>query len=236
MKNAMKNAIKNAMKIVLCFVVALSGFIASASAQADTVYIRDIIYVPLRGGQSNEYRILHQGIRSGTVLERLEENDETGFSRVITPDGLEGWIQSQYLVTEPIARDRLANLQSQLETLQTDYQAALDNLEIESEAAKTAAIEIQRLDAQRVELNTELSRITELAANVIQIDQQNDSLLTDVNELNQQIDDLVVMNANLKDTATQTWFMIGGGTVFFGLLLGFVISRQLHARRDSGWS
>ena len=163
----MKNALTNAMKIVLCFVVALSGFIASASAQADTVYIRDIIYVPLRGGQSNEYRILHQGIRSGTVLERLEENDETGFSRVITPDGLEGWIQSQYLVTEPIARDRLANLQSQLETLQTDYQAALDNLEIESEAAKTAAIEIQRLDAQRVELNTELSRITELAANFL---------------------------------------------------------------------
>ena len=50
---------------------------ASVGAQlsfAETVYIRDTLYVPLRGGQSSEHRILHKGIPSGTELELLEVN------------------------------------------------------------------------------------------------------------------------------------------------------------------
>tara|TARA_R110002110_G_scaffold30400_2_gene107747 strand:+ start:2202 stop:2864 length:663 start_codon:yes stop_codon:yes gene_type:complete len=208
----------------------------STSALADKVFIRDVIYVPLRGGQSSEHRILHQGIRSGTLLERTEENEETGFSKVITPEGLEGWIQTQYLVTEPIARDRLSTLQTRFEALQADYQKAQQGLDAESDAAATAAAEIERLESLRQELEAELSRITDLAADTILIDQQNASLQLEVDSLNQQIDDLAMVNANLKDTATQSWFMIGAGTVFLGLLLGFIVSRQLYTRRDSGWA
>ena len=64
---------------------------------ADQVYVRDTLYVQLRGGQSSEHRILHQGIRSGTVLERLEVNEDTGFSRVRTAGGLEGWFKANIL-------------------------------------------------------------------------------------------------------------------------------------------
>lgn len=220
------------MRSILCLIL-LS---ISTSALADKVYIRDVIYVPLRGGQSNEHRILHQGIRSGTVLERLEQNDETGFSRVITPDGLEGWIQNQYLVTEPIARDRLADLQAQYESLQADYQATVQSLDVESVAAKTAADEIARLSTVRDELNAELARITALAADVIEINDRNQTLRTEVSALNQQIDDLVVVNANLKDDVTQTWFMIGIGTILLGILMGFWIARLMFTRRDTGWS
>ena len=42
---------------------------------ADEVYIRDMIYVPLRGGESTKHRIIHRGIRSGAPLERIEIND-----------------------------------------------------------------------------------------------------------------------------------------------------------------
>jgi SH3 domain protein len=208
----------------------------STSAFADKVFIRDVIYVPLRGGQSSEHRILHQGIRSGTLLERTEQNEETGFSRVITPEGLEGWIQTQYLVTEPIARDRLSTLQTRFESLQVDYQKMLESLDSESDAAATAAEEIERLNTRRQELETELSRITELAADTILIDQQNAALQLEVDGLHQQIDDLAVVNGNLQDNATQSWFMIGAGTVFFGLLLGFIVSRQIYSRRASSWA
>ena len=88
----------------------LIGFLVVAAihqVKADTVYIRDTLYVPLRGGQSTEHRILHRGLRSGTELERLETSEDTGYTRVRTPDGLEGWLQTQYLVEEPIASTRL---------------------------------------------------------------------------------------------------------------------------------
>jgi len=223
---------------VLLLSTALSTalFAVSVKAATETVYIRDVIYVPLRVGQSNEHRILHQGIPSGTALERTEVNDETGFSRVRTPKGLEGWIQNQYLVTEPIARDQLRDLQGQFANLQNDYGAAQQNLAGDIQTASVATTKIRQLEQERIDLSTELSRITELAANVIQIDQQNESLQTEIVALNQQIDDLVVVNANLQDTANQTWYMIGAGTIFLGLILGLWLGRQMYTRRDPGWS
>lgn len=212
------------------------GLAVTLNSVAETVYIRDSIYVPLRGGQSNQHRILHQGIRSGTILDRVEKNDETGFSRVITPAGLDGWIQNQYLVTEPIARDQLQALKIRFETLQADYEAVLENMDTKTNAASTAAQALDKLDVERQELAAELDRITTLAADVIQINQLNESLQIEVDELNQQIDDLAVMNAGLQDTANQSWYMIGAGTILFGILLGFWVSRQLYTRRDTGWS
>lgn len=212
------------------------GLTVTLNSVAETVYIRDAIYVPLRGGQSNQHRILHQGIRSGTILDRVEKNDETGFSRVITPAGLDGWIQNQYLVTEPIARDQLQALKIRFGTLQADYEVLLENMDTKTNAASTAAQALDQLDVERQELAAELDRITTLAADVIQINQLNESLQIEVDELNQQIDDLAVMNAGLQDTANQSWYMIGAGTILFGILLGFWVSRQLYTRRDTGWS
>ncbi|MFT5014983.1 MAG: SH3 domain protein [Planctomycetaceae bacterium] len=221
---------------VLVLLLSTTLFAASIKAATETVYIRDEIYVPLRAGQSNEYRILHQGIRSGTVLERTEVNEETGFSRVKTPNGLEGWIQNQYLITEPIARDRLRALQGQFVALQADYDTTQKNLAGEIQTATIATASILQLEQERVDLSTELNRITELAANVIQIDQQHESLQTEISALNQQIEDLEVVNANLLDTTNQTWYMIGAGTIFLGLILGLWLGRQMYTRRDPGWS
>lgn len=214
----------------------LMSLVASSLASADTVYIRDVIYVPLRGGQSNEHRILHQGIRSGTVLERLETNEDTGFSRVRTSSGLEGWIQNQYLVTEPIARDRLEAMQERLEQLEADYNQANSRLGAEKSTSAENLQQIAALEQDKAALNEELSRITELAADVINIDARNSQLEQELRDLNQQIDDLTVANASLQDETNQTWYMIGAATILAGLLLGMWFGRSLFGRRDSGWS
>jgi SH3 domain protein len=214
----------------------LMSLVASNLASADTVYIRDVIYVPLRGGQSNEHRILHQGIRSGAVLERLETNEDTGFSRVRTSSGLEGWIQNQYLVTEPIARDRLEAMQDRLAQLEADYNQATARLGAEQSSSAENLQQIAALEQDKAALNEELSRITELAADVINIDARNSQLEQEVRDLNQQIDDLTVANASLQDETNQTWYMIGAATILAGLLLGMWFGRSLFGRRDSGWS
>ena len=72
--------------------------IAIGTVNAEVVYVRDVIYVPLREGQSSEDRVLHNGLRSGTRLERLTKNTETGNSLVRTKNGMEGWIPNQYLI------------------------------------------------------------------------------------------------------------------------------------------
>lgn len=209
----------------------------SASLIAETVYIRDTLYVPLRGGQSTEYRILHRGLKSGTALERLEINEDSGYSRVKTQDGMEGWLQTQYLVEAPIASTRLESTQQQLTTLQAEYEQVLIQL---NEAGKSTEEQSQTTAAltQRLEkLQSEYDALAELSANVIEIEQENQRLNDDMQVLGQQMEELEQDNELLGDDRAQQWFLYGGCTVLLGLLFGFWIGRRIYYRRhNSGWA
>lgn len=86
------------------------GLIAlSFTSLAETQYIDDTLFAPLRSGKSNEYRIIHRGLKSGTAVEVLETDDESGYTLVRTPGGMEGWLLTQYLSKEPVAKVKLEN-------------------------------------------------------------------------------------------------------------------------------
>ena len=205
--------------------------------RAETVYIRDTLYVPLRGGQSAEHRILHRGLKSGTRLERLEINEDSGYSKVRTESGMEGWLQTQYLVEAPVASIKLNSTRQQLESLQSDFQQAKAQLQ-EAEASATLHQQTTLELSERLEqLQSQYDELAELSANVIAIEQENQQLNGEVQLLGLQIEDLVQDNELLSDNRAQQWFLYGGGTVLLGLLFGFWIGRRIYYRRhNSGWT
>jgi SH3 domain protein len=203
---------------------------------ADEVYIRDMIYVPLRGGESTKHRIIHRGIRSGTPLERLQVNEETGYTRVRTADGLEGWLQTQYLVDEPIARTQLDEMKAEVRSLETRHQQTLLSLREIREAKEALTKKQENLTDQNARLLKELTTITTLSGNVIAIDEQNKQLGEERNVLLQQIDDLNELTETLSNDRAQQWFLRGAGAVLVGLLLGFWVARRIyHKRYNGGW-
>ena len=208
----------------------------SARLAADTVYVRDTLYVPLRGGQSTEHRILHRGLQSGLQLERLEINEDTGYSRVRTEGGLEGWLQSQYLVTEPIAQQRLEAISAELSSLQAEHQQTLLRLRDLREANETMSSEISTLNDSRQELSKQLEDITNLAANTISVDEENARLKGNERTLTDKLNHLTVTNQDLQNKESQQWFMYGAATIMLGLLLGLWVGRRIyHRRHRGGW-
>ena len=203
---------------------------------ADLVYVRDTLYVQLRGGQSSEHRILHQGIRSGTVLERLEVNEDTGFSRVRTAGGLEGWVQSQYIVTEPIAEDVLDGIKEKLANVEAEYELVREQIRDQQISSQSYLDQIEALKLENTSLKHELATITDLTSNVIAIDQMNEQLQNERELLNQQIDDLAKGISELRDTSNQDWFLRGAGTIMLGLLFGFWVARRVYRRQTSNWT
>ncbi len=97
-------------------------------ATSRTVYIHDVLYVSLRAGPSTQHPMLRHRLKSGMKLQQFEKNIETGYSLVRTEDGREGWIQTQYLGSEPIAAEQLRQLKAEFNALQTQHQAALRRL------------------------------------------------------------------------------------------------------------
>lgn len=203
---------------------------------ADEVYIRDMVYVPLRGGESTKHRIIHRGISSGTPLERLQVNEETGYTRVRTADGLEGWLQTQYLVDEPIARTQLDEMKAKVRSLETRHQQTLLSLREIREAKEALTRKQENLTDQNARLLKELTTITTLSGNVIAIDEQNKQLGEERDVLRQQIDDLNELTDTLSNDRAQQWFLRGVGAVLIGLLLGFWVARRIyHKRYNGGW-
>jgi SH3 domain protein len=216
----------------------LTSFLVNSTlATADTVYIRDDLYVPLRGGQTAEHRILHKGIRSGTVMERLQENAETGYSNVRLEDGMEGWLQTQYLVDQPIARQLLDKTTQRLAKVEQDYQANEALLAALEADRATLISQDQNLSDENQALQTELQRINDLAANVLNIEAQNQQLHAQQADLNVQIEALLQERRALKDNSDQAWFLRGAGTILIGLLFGFIVARRIYHRHlSSGWA
>ena len=197
---------------------------------ADEAYIRDTLYVPLRGGESSEHRIIHRGIKSGTPLERLETNEQTGYTRVRTGKGLEGWLLTQYLVDEPIASTQLDIVKSELQSLDTKHQQTLLSLKEVKEARKVLA-------DQNELLAEDLATITTLSANVVVIDEQNKRLSEERDVLLQKLKNLNELTNALSDDRAQQWFLRGAGVILIGLLFGFWLSRRIyHKRYSGGWA
>ena len=201
---------------------------------AEAVYVRDTLYVPIRGGQSSEHRILHSGVRSGTRLQRLEENADTKYRKVRMESGLEGWMQTQYLVEEPIAEDQLDDSKAQLARVKQEYQASLLRIKefdaTQDQLDQTGA----QLQEENREIKEELDRITSLAAGVIAIDEENRMLKDEQTSLLGNIDSLDVANQDLQDDSNQSWILRGAGTVLMGLLFGFWVARRIYQKRGSG--
>ena len=214
----------------------LAGSLWSQLSLAKTVYIRDTLYVPLRAGQSSEHRILHKGIPSGTELELLEVNEETGFSQVRTATGMQGWIQNQYLIKTPIAKVRLAVAEEELASLNQQHKQTLATVRtLENEAAITIS-DTTNLTAENSQLKTELAEIKAIAADEIFIHASNAELISEQDTLNLQIDQIAEELDNLKNSSAQDWFLRGAGTIIVGLLIGLLISRRIYVNKASNWS
>lgn len=205
------------------------------SIRAETVYVKDVLFVPLRGGQSIEHKILHKGIKSGTALELLEENETTGYSRIRMANGLEGWIQSQYLSAERIARYQLDGLRQRISELQADM--ASDRQDVIQLKAKVSSLNQAsgEMQTSNIELTSELNRVTALADDIIQVDRDNLRLKEENGSLLDELDILSVLNENLEDDSDQLWFLKGAGTVLFGLLIGIWVGRRIYNRQTGGW-
>jgi SH3 domain protein len=178
-------------------------------ALAATMYISDQFTVPLRRGPSNSHRILHQGLPSGTALEVLGTDDAAGFTQVRTANGTEGWIQTQYLSSQPIARDRLAAADRRVATLE----AQVKNL-------RTSDGRANDLAKQTEKLQTELADIRRISATSIANHEENKQLKASNETLQKQVTQLSERVRQLERNVMLKWMLAGGGLVLLGLLIG----------------
>lgn len=201
-------------------------------AVAETRYISDLLYVPLRSGPSGEHRIIHWGLPSGTTLEVLEVDESAQFARVRTERGTEGWVPSQYLVDEPIARDTLAEAQAKIERLEGLLTADASAMAAELEEARSQAERNAGAAATISALEEELAEIRRVSASAIATQEDNVKLAEANAELRRARDDLAEQAEKLQGNVEMRWMLVGGGLILAGLLIGVWLGSRSRRRRS----
>jgi len=200
--------------------VALLMLMISMAATAATLYVSDELTVPLRRGPSNTHKIINAALPSGTALEILGEDKDAGFTQVRTPNGVEGWVPTQYLTNEPAARDRLAAATKRVQALEAELKNVKETYQDTRSARTDAEKRNSSLDQQTKQLQAELAQIKQVSANSIAHFEENKQLKTQTAELQSQVTQLTESVNSLQRNLYLKFFLGGGALVLMGLALG----------------
>jgi len=221
------------IRIPLWLPLVLATLLAPAVG-AETRYVTDQYDFNLRSGESTRYKILRT-LPSGTPLEVLGINTDSGYAKVRTSDGLTGYMLVRYLQEEPGAREQLEAMQQRLTELQQTpdkLAARLGELQREYEALKQ---ENAALISEKEQVERALAEIRHASANVMRINQERKQLQDQVATLVMQVDGLEQRNLELTNRNKQDWFLIGAGVVVAGILIGLILPNLRMKRRRSTW-
>ncbi|NWH04322.1 TIGR04211 family SH3 domain-containing protein [Desulfobacter latus] len=199
----------------------------TAICHARTAYVSDMLILTFRKGPGPGYPVI-SALKSDTPLTILEESN--GYLKVELSSGEQGWVDKDYVVTDPpksILIDRLkkenAALEDKIKTLteQTDL-VALDQLKKKN---RTLTQSLETLKSQYAALKTASADIADTLEENKRLKTRNASLST---ALAQQKEDTGFM----FKTGMIKWFLAGVGV----LLLGWVIGLSVSSRQTGSGS
>jgi SH3 domain protein len=202
----------------------------SSIAAAKTGYVSDEMVVTIRSGQGNHTPII-KTIKSGERIEVLEETT-TGYSRIKSADGTEGWVRTQFLSDEPAAAQKLAKLQEKFTQLDSSNQTLKkDNKDLRADKTKLEE-SVAKLQADLANAQKDLSHLGKVASNPIQLDKENKELHEKFTAVNNELEMLRNEHQVVKDRSRQNWFIAGAGVIILGMAIGLLLPKLRFKRKD----
>lgn len=210
----------------------LAGLLLSSVAQATTVYVSDIQFVAIREGQDNNTRAVERGIKSGTPLEVLDQ--QNGYTKVRTPSGNEGWIADYFLSDNMVTRDQVINLQTQLTALTDSKNKANQALQASQQQVSDLNSKVSALENDKTALEQKIQQNQTLTNKAKNIVAQNQDVAYQIDSLKKQLSVAEALANQKTDSTKQKWFAIGAGTLLGGLILGLLIPMARRKKTSSG--
>ncbi len=220
---------KNSLLIILSLLLSQLSF-------AERLYISDQLYVPLRGGMGTQYRILHRGLASGTVVTLIEQNQEEGWSHVELEDGTQGWIRNQYLLTEPTAQQQLAGAEQQVKDLEARRKQLLNQVKQLSKENKELGQSLKQQSRSAQDFSSELDNLKLISADAVDLHQRHQKLLEEHQLLQTHADVLKAKQERLEKDKRRNEWLTGGFILLLGMIATLLAQSMKGRKRNSEWA
>ena len=216
----------NALKWLLAIMMTLP-----LVAFAETAYITEKLEIPVRSGESRDYRIIRY-LQAGAQVEILETY-ESGYTKIKDERGREGFVLGRYLVDRApsfvIAGRLEAEVAKQKETikrLQQDIKALTSQNESSSESVKAIKDQLSKKEAELNEFLATAGDSITLRNRLVALETERQVLLADNETL--RAEKLVA-----GDDSSKSWFALGALTLAAGWFVGLLMPRVRRSRVET---
>ena len=209
--------------LLLCLLLGLTSLV-----QAETVrYVNENAAAALRAGAGPRFKIV-KSLPGGTAVTVLQVDEKKGFSMVRTQEGVSGWVATRELTDTPSTRQRLAELQQNLERLKAEN-ARLQ----QAFGGADAASRYSQLLEENERLGQEVARLRKLTGGNFNLDEQNRILQERIVNLERDLQIAQQERQSLADSRQNTLFLLGAGVLLAGLVLGGLLPGRTTAKASS---
>jgi len=221
--------------------IILFGFISVTSSMAETQYVSDVLIISVREGTDPEAPAVGY-LRSATPVDVLEITEE--LMRIETEEGLQGWVRKKFIVAEkPKAviidelEENISILEESIKTLQegSDAEGLQKLIDGYKQQITTLTASLENEKRTRLALQRDLKKVNAEHQQLLNQSKKNHGINKELAALkneNKILKDKIAaqppVNASPMLSGNMKWFLIGGGV----LLLGFIVGRALKGKRS----
>ncbi len=222
------------MRAVLLVLGGLLMVAWSGAAAQETRYISEELEVGVRGGPSNQNRIV-SSVRAGQPVAVMEQSGD-GWSRVRLPSGNEAWILTRYLQDEPHSRERLEEVEAELAEIRSGADSQEGRIAELLDRRNALTAERDELEAQLADMESELEELRDIASRPQEIQRENRRLEENLIEARDSGDEYRRQVEVMQADSQRKWFMTGALVTVGSVILGIILTRIPSRRRRSEWS
>lgn len=205
-------------------------------AAQETRYISDDVFIVLHAGPGSNYRWLGKLIPGTELVEQRRSNDGN-WAEVRTRRGTLGWVQAEYLASEPPAQARLPAVVRQLEDAQRDGAELQRNLAAAQAERDALRAQLDESSAALQRVSEELAQLRQVSGSAVETAEDNRRLVQETTALRMNLNTLRADNQRLQDRVRSSAFIDGALAVLLGVIIAVVVPRLWPKRRaSSSWA
>lgn len=211
----------------------LLGLVASVPlvAFAETAYITEKLEVPVRSGESREYRIIRY-LQAGAQVERIMTY-ESGYTKIRDERGREGFVLGRYLVDRAPSFVIAGRLEAEVAKQRETIKRLEQDIEALTAQNKSSNESIRLAKDQLAEKEVELKEFLATAGDSISLRNRLVALETERQVLLADNETLRAEKLAARDDSFKSWFALGAITLAVGWFVGLLMPRVRRSRIDT---
>ena len=202
--------------------------LTSASAQAETMYVSEIIEITLRTGPGIDHKVIAM-VRSGQALSVLEPGPE--WTKIRLPSEKEGYVLTRFLTNKKPNELLLSELKKKYRALEEKVESLRDENNRQNEENKNLNAEFGRKEKLLARITDSYETLRKESAEFINLKTNYKRLTTELNEQTNRAEEFGAALTKLQKRQIFRWVLTGAGILLVGFLIGMSSRRQ--RRRSS---